>query len=67
MKKSDVIKHFGTLRAVAQAVGVTEGAVGQWKEDLPIARQAHIEILTSGALKADVPGRGKHKRANQAA
>lgn len=67
MKKTDVIKHFGSLQAVADAMGITIGAVWQWGEELPAARQAHIEILTSGALKAEVPGRGKYKRAGNAA
>ena len=67
MKKSDAIKHFGSQRAIADALGITPGAVWQWEEDLPPDRQALLEILTSGALEADVPERGKFKRAAQAA
>lgn len=62
MKKFEAIKHFGTQQALADAVGVTLGAVWQWKDEMPVVRQAHLEILTGGALKADVPNRGKYKR-----
>lgn len=62
MNKSDVITHFGTLQSVAEALGITHGAVWQWPDDLPTDRQAQIEILTGGALKADMPLRGKYKR-----
>lgn len=60
MTKSEAIKHFGSIQAVADALGITHGAVWQWPEKLPIDRQAQIEILTGGALLADVPGRGQY-------
>ncbi|MDL4862952.1 Cro/CI family transcriptional regulator [Halomonas elongata] len=60
MTKSEAIKHFGSIQAVADALGITHGAVWQWPENLPIDRQAQIEILTGGALLADVPGRGQY-------
>lgn len=61
MTKTEVIKHFGTQQAVADALGVTIGAVSQWKEDLPANRQALIELITGGELKADLPARGKYQ------
>ncbi|EFT0993906.1 hypothetical protein H2031_002557 [Shigella sonnei] len=33
MYKKDVIDHFGTQRAVAKALGISDAAVSQWKED----------------------------------
>ncbi len=62
MKKTEVVTHFGTLQAVADALGITIGAVWQWGEDLPVGRQAEIELITGGALKADLPRRGKYKK-----
>lgn len=62
MTKSEVVQHFGTQQAVADAHGVTIGAVSQWKEDLPANRQALIELMTGGKLKADLPTRGKYRK-----
>lgn len=33
MYKKDVIDHFGTQRAVAKALGISDAAVSQWKEE----------------------------------
>lgn len=63
MRKSDVVKHFGTQQAVANALGITNGAVWQWREELPTDRQAQLELITGGALKASLPNRGKFKKA----
>lgn len=62
MKKNDVIEHFGSLQNVASALGITHGAVWQWKEELPADRQAQLELITGGALKASIPNRGKYKK-----
>lgn len=35
MKKADVIAHFGSMPAVAAALGVTRSAVHQWGEVVP--------------------------------
>ncbi|MGU0042909.1 Cro/CI family transcriptional regulator [Escherichia coli] len=34
MYKKDVIDDFGTERAVAKALGISDAAVSQWKESL---------------------------------
>ncbi len=52
MKKSDVIKYFGTQTKVAEILGLTRGAVHLWNEDIPEGRAAQLEILTKGKLKA---------------
>ncbi len=39
MYKKDVIDHFGTQRAVAKALGISDAAVSQWKEDHPRERR----------------------------
>lgn len=60
MNKSDVVRHFGSQAEVARALGISPGAVWQWAEDLPEDRQAQIELLTGGRIKADIPNRGMY-------
>lgn len=62
MKKSDVVSHFGSMQNVADALGITHGAVWQWPEELSPSRQAEIELMTGGVLKARIPNRGKYKK-----
>lgn len=58
MKKSEVLNHFGSQRAVAQkltAAGypISQPAVCQWPEEVPLLRAYQIERITNGALKAE--------------
>ncbi|EBN7738424.1 hypothetical protein D0N95_24510, partial [Salmonella enterica] len=46
-----VIDHFGTQRAVAKALGISDAAVSQWKEVIPEKDAYRLEIVTAGALK----------------
>lgn len=60
MKKSEVLNHFGSQRAVAQrltAAGypISQPAVCKWPEDVPLLRAFQIERITDGALKAEQP------------
>lgn len=52
----DLIAHYGTQRAAADALGIKAPSVAEWKEKgIPLPRQAQYEILTDGALKAERP------------
>ena len=51
MKKDEVLAYYGTQRQLAQALGITQAAVAQWRE-VPMLRQYQLERLTGGALKA---------------
>ena len=51
MKKDEVLAYYGTQRQLAQALGITQAAVAQWRE-VPMLRQYQLERLTAGALKA---------------
>jgi len=51
MRKKQVIDHFGTQRAVARALGISDAAVSQWKEIIPEKDAYRLEIVTAGALK----------------
>ncbi|MBB3142794.1 Cro/CI family transcriptional regulator [Halomonas organivorans] len=53
MKKSDVIAHFGSVSATAEALGITTQAVSLWADTVPMGRQWQIENITGGALRAD--------------
>ena len=52
MTKTQAIKHFGSVSALAKAINVTYEAVRQWS-DVPELRQYQIERITQGALKAE--------------
>jgi len=58
MKSKDVIDYFGGVRQTADALGMTASAVYLWKEDVPKTRQAHIEAITRGKIKAAKPQHG---------
>lgn len=48
-----IIKHFGSAKALAKELGVTESAVSQWwDKGIPPARAIEIEQLTNGEIKA---------------
>jgi hypothetical protein len=51
VKKKDVIAHFGSVGAVADALKIKGAAVSQWGEDVPVRRAYELEKLTDGALK----------------
>lgn len=51
MRKQDVIAHFGSGRAVAKALGISDSAVSQWKELIPEKDAYRIQVLTEEKLK----------------
>lgn len=54
MKREDLVKHFGSVRAVADAFGVTISAVYQWDEARVPERIAYkAQFLTGGKLQVD--------------
>ncbi len=53
MYKKDVIDHFGTQRAVAKALGISDAAVSQWKEVIPEERR--IPIRDRYSWRPEVP------------
>lgn len=52
MKTEDALKHFGGVRQVATALGISPAAVYQWGVRVPKSRAFELEVLTQGALKA---------------
>jgi transcriptional repressor of cell division inhibition gene dicB len=55
MRKEDVLKHFGSVNAVASALGIKGSAVSQWGDDIPPLRAYEIERITNGALTVEPP------------
>jgi DNA-binding transcriptional regulator YdaS (Cro superfamily) len=53
MRTSDVVEHFGTQKAIADALGIKPPSVSDWGEFVPPLRQLQIEALTGGKLRAD--------------
>lgn len=51
MTKTQAVQHFGSVSALAKALGVTYEAVRQW-DGVPELRQYQIERITQGVLKA---------------
>lgn len=42
MKKKDVVAFFGTSRATARALGLSERAVNEWKDEVPKSRRQAV-------------------------
>ena len=55
MTPDQVIKHFGTQAATAEALGIGQPAVSNWvaRGVVPSVSQLRLEIITGGKLKAD--------------
>lgn len=56
MTYDELIAHYGTQKRAADALGIEQPSVAEWKvKGVPLPRQAQYELLTDGALKADLP------------
>ncbi len=53
MKTEDAIRLFGTVRALADAIGVTEQAIYQWGEDVPELRAYQIAAIAAQRPSTD--------------
>ena len=53
MKKSDVIKHFKSATAAADALEVTKQAVNGWGDIVPRGIAYETQVITGGALVVD--------------
>ena len=57
MTYDDLIAHYGTPAAAAAARGIDRQRVHGWKkrDRIPTDDQIEYELVTEGALKADLP------------
>ena len=53
MNKADVLAHFGSQKAVADALGITRPAVGQWGEVVPYFSAKRLAEISGYQLKLD--------------
>lgn len=55
MNTLDVLNHYGTQAAVADALGIAQASISKWakRDSVPQLRQLQLEALTGGALKAE--------------
>ena len=53
MLTKDAIAHFGTLKALADALGIKSPSVCNWGDTVPPLRQLQLQQLTLGKLRAD--------------
>lgn len=61
MTLTQVLEHFKVKPSeLAEKLGVTPGAISQWKDGIPDGRQWQIEVMTGGDLKAS---KSDHKTA----
>ncbi|ENN8378276.1 Cro/CI family transcriptional regulator [Providencia rettgeri] len=51
MIKEDVIKYFGSQRAVAEKLNVSDAAVHYWKNIIPEKAALKLSRITAGKLK----------------
>jgi transcriptional repressor of cell division inhibition gene dicB len=54
MLTEQVISHFGSATAVAEALKISISAVSQWGERVPPLRAAQIAHLTDGRIPFDL-------------
>ena len=56
MTPKQVIEHYGSERAAADALRMTRQIINYWKlrKSIPVRTQAFIQVKTNGALKASV-------------
>lgn len=53
MRTQDAIDHYGSRRALADALKIRPESTYSWGEEVPALRQLQLERLTEGALRAD--------------
>ena len=59
MNTQDLIKKFGTQAGAADAINVSRQGFNRWHLEcngrIPLEAQVHIEVLTNGRFRADLP------------
>ncbi len=53
MTTKEAIDHFGSVKALADALRIWPHSVYKWGERPPMLRQYQIQVLTRGELRAD--------------
>ena len=53
MRKEDVIQHFGSEVAVAEALEISRQAVNKWPDTVPEGVAYKLQVMTAGLLRVD--------------
>ena len=53
MKTKEAIDYYGSVKKLADAIGVWPQVIYRWGDTPPMARQYELEVKTSGELKAE--------------
>lgn len=59
--------YFGNYARLAEALGISRGAITQWNGSIPEPRQIELHRITKGALKADAAILSKYREVLRAA
>lgn len=60
-------EFYGNYAKVADALGISRGAITQWAGEIPEQRQIELHRITKGALKADSKILAKYREVLRAA
>lgn len=63
MKKQNVIEHFKTATAVADALNISRQAVSDWPDIIPEGAAYKLQVITAGLLRVDPAVYAKKKAA----
>ena len=53
MTKEQAVRYFGTQKALADALDITQPSVAEWGEYPPELQQLRLHRLTNGELRAE--------------
>jgi hypothetical protein len=53
MTTQEAIDHYGSVKKLADALGIWPQVIYTWGEAPPMARQYELEVKTGGTLRAD--------------
>ena len=62
MKKTDVVKHFGSIAAVAEALDLARSSVYDWGEIIPEGAAYKIQVITGGTMRVNQSFYEKNKQ-----
>lgn len=63
MTYNELIAHFGSEARAAAARDIPRQTVHRWKgREIPLDQQVRYEIVTNGALLADLPNEVRRRR-----
>jgi len=54
MTTEQAVAHFGGVKKLADALGISRAAVYQWGAHPPLDRQCQIEIVSGAAIRAAI-------------